>query len=91
MVIGQRTIRICGRVQGVFFRASAREEARRLGLAGFARNEPDGSVLIEAEGAEAALERFIAWCRRGPPGARVERVDVEHGEPRGHADFTVRR
>lgn len=90
-MIGQRTIRISGHVQGVFFRASAREEARRLGLAGFARNEPDGSVLIEAEGVEAALERFVSWCRQGPPGSRVERVDVEHGEARGHADFTVRR
>lgn len=88
---GQRTIRIFGRVQGVFFRASAREEARRLGLAGFARNEPDGSVLIEAEGDEPALERFVAWCRQGPPGARVERLDVEHGDPRGHLAFTVRR
>ena len=88
---GQRTIRIFGRVQGVFYRASARDEARRLGLAGFARNEPDGSVLIEAEGDEAALERFIAWCRQGPAGARIERVDVDRGEPRGHAGFTVRR
>ena len=87
----RRTIRVFGRVQGVFFRASARDQARRLGLAGVARNEPDGSVFVEVEGDEQALAEFVAWCHHGPPDARVERVEVTAGEPRGHAGFTVLR
>jgi len=83
----RRTIRVFGHVQGVFFRQTAKEEAQRLGIAGFARNEPDGSVFIEAEGDPAALDEFIAWCRQGPPSARVERVEVEHGSVVGHHDF----
>ena len=90
-MIGRRTIRIFGHVQGVYFRASARDQARRLGLAGFARNEPDGSVFIEVEGDEPALARFVDWCHHGPPGARVERVEVQAGEPVGHTEFVIRR
>jgi acylphosphatase len=90
-VNGHRTIRVHGQVQGVFFRVSARDEARRLGLTGFARNEPDGSVYIEVEGDEQALERFVAWCRQGPPDAVVERVEVQEGQPRGYADFAIVR
>ncbi len=85
-----RTIRVFGKVQGVFFRRSAREEARRLGLAGFARNEADGSVYVEIEGEEAALARFEAWCETGPPGARVERVEVQMEEPVGYDQFATR-
>ena len=88
---GHRTVRVVGQVQGVYFRASAREEARRLGLRGLARNEPDGSVYLEVEGDKPALERFVAWCHEGPPDARVERVEVEAGEPRGYTDFAVVR
>ena len=87
---GHRTIRVVGQVQGVYFRASARREARRLNLTGYARNEPGGSVLIEVEGDEPALDRFVAWCHQGPPGARVERVDVRAGAPVGYRDFAVR-
>ena len=86
---GHRAIRVDGRVQGVGFRASARREATRLGLAGFARNEADGSVAIEVEGDEAALEAFVAWCRVGPPGARVDRVEVAAGNLVGHRGFAV--
>ena len=86
---GQRTVRVYGRVQGVSFRAAARAEARRLGLTGFARNERDGSVWMEVEGDEAALERFVGWCRVGPPAARVERVEVEAGAPKGYQGFAV--
>ena len=84
-----RKIRVRGRVQGVFFRASARAEARRLGLAGLARNEPDGSVYLEVEGDEQAVERFIAWCHEGSPDARVERVEVVAAAPKGHDGFAV--
>ncbi len=82
-------IRVQGLVQGVFFRVSAQRAARDLGLAGTVRNEADGSVRIEAEGEPAALEAFVAWCRRGPPRARVERVDAAEGPLRGHEGFEV--
>lgn len=82
-------IRVSGRVQGVFYRASARAEARRLGLKGFVRNEPDGDVYAEAEGEREALDAFVAWCRKGPEHARVEKVEVAPGEPRGLGDFRV--
>ena len=88
-MVERRTVRVFGRVQGVFFRASAREVARRLGLTGGARNEDDGSVTVEAEGDAEALERFVAWCRQGPPRARVERVEVQAGPPVGYAGFTT--
>ena len=86
---GHRRIRVYGRVQGVAFRAGARQEAARLGLAGFARNEPDGTVSIEAEGDAAALDAFVAWCRVGSPAARVDRIEVEADEPVGHRGFAV--
>lgn len=66
------TIRVSGIVQGVFFRDNTRAEAQKLGLTGYARNEPDGSVTIEVEGPTAALESFVAWCKKGPPAARVD-------------------
>jgi acylphosphatase len=69
-------VTIKGRVQGVFYRASARDEAERLGLHGEVRNLPDGSVELVAEGERAVLEELIAWCRRGPPLALVEEVRV---------------
>jgi acylphosphatase len=83
-------IRVTGRVQGVFYRASARAEAERLGLSGFVRNRPDGSVYAEAEGPRETLDRFVAWCRRGPPHAQVESVEAEEGKPKGYAGFTIR-
>ncbi len=86
---GHRAIRVYGRVQGVGFRASARGEATRLGLAGFARNEADGSVAIEVEGDEAALEAFVAWCRVGPLGAQVDRIEVESGGRVGRVGFVI--
>lgn len=83
-------IKATGRVQGVFYRASARTEAERLGLAGFVRNEEDGSVYAEAEGPKAALDAFVAWCRSGPPRALVDSVSVEPGGLRGYRGFQVR-
>jgi acylphosphatase len=66
-----------GRVQGVCFRAYACEQAQRLGLRGWVRNESEGSVAALAVGDEKALRVFVDWCRRGPPAARVARVDEE--------------
>jgi len=65
---------VVGRVQGVFFRASARDEALRLRLTGYAKNLADGSVEVLACGEEHALDALERWLRRGPPSARVERV-----------------
>lgn len=79
-------IRVSGLVQGVWFRQSTADEARRLGLEGWVRNLADGSVEAEAQGARPAVEALVRWCHRGPPAARVEGVDVEWapaGEPLG--------
>jgi acylphosphatase len=73
----QVALRIEGRVQGVFFRHSARLEAIRLALTGWIRNCADGAVEAVVEGSAEKVREFVAWCRRGPPGARVERVEVE--------------
>lgn len=86
----QRKIRIGGQVQGVFFRAAARNEAERLGLTGLARNEPDGSVYIEVEGEPALLTAFERWCHDGPPQARVEYVTSQEDEPKGYQTFETR-
>jgi acylphosphatase len=72
---------IIGRVQGVWFRGSAREEARRLGIRGFARNCADGSVEVLAEGGAAQVQLFVEWCKHGPPGARVSRVTRDEETP----------
>lgn len=73
--------RVTGRVQGVYFRASTRREAERLGLRGLAANLPDGSVEVIAAGPAAHLAELVAWLRRGPPAARVEAVDCQPIEP----------
>ncbi len=74
---------ITGRVQGVFSRASAQEEAQRLGVFGEIRNLPGGDVEAVVEGEKPAVEEFIAWCRRGPPAAQVEDVRVRWGRATG--------
>ncbi len=74
---------ISGRVQGVFYRASAQQEAQRLGLVGEAGNLPVGGVEVTAEGPREAVEELIAWCRRGPPAAEVDSVDVKWSSARG--------
>ncbi len=74
---------VSGRVQGVFFRASTREQALKLGLRGYAKNLPDGRVEVLAEGSATALDALERWLHVGPPMARVESVergDVEVGE-----------
>lgn len=68
-------LRVSGRVQGVGFRFSALDEARRLGLTGWVRNTPEGGVELVAEGDRERLQQLVAWCHAGPRGARV--TDVE--------------
>lgn len=85
-------IRVVGSVQGVFFRVSAKEQADSLGIAGFARNEDDGSVRIEAVGEEQALASFVAWCRKGPEFAKVVSCDVKEEpapSPEPYDEFSI--
>ncbi len=72
-----------GRVQGVFFRGAMQDEAERLGLAGWVRNRPDGTVEAEAEGERSAVDALVAWAHHGPPAARVAGVDVAWRTPSG--------
>lgn len=85
----RRKIVVSGTVQGVFFRRSARDEAMRLHLSGLARNQSDGTVLIEVEGPAEALDAFVAWVRHGPDQAVVTAVDVDDLDSRGDHDFRV--
>ncbi|MBX2925788.1 MAG: acylphosphatase [Chitinophagaceae bacterium] len=82
---------ITGKVQGVFFRGSTREQAEKLGVFGHVQNMPDGSVVLHAEGEEEAVNALIAWCHYGPPRAEVSGVIVEEGEIKGYKNFTVIR
>jgi len=71
-------LRIEGRVQGVYFRASTVAQAQKIKVTGWVRNSPDGSVEVVAEGGQAEIEQLIAWCRDGPPGAHVTSVEVRY-------------
>jgi acylphosphatase len=84
-------IMVRGVVQGVYFRAHTQAEAQKLGLHGFVRNEPDGSVYIEAEGDENDLKQLVQWCHEGSPQAVVETVDVSEGPAVHHQDFVIIR
>jgi acylphosphatase len=90
-MIRRATIRVSGIVQGVYYRYNTKEKADDLGLSGFVRNLPDGSVEAQAEGEEEEVRNLIEWCGKGPIGARVDRVDVEWGEPSGGlTGFSIR-
>lgn len=86
-----KCIKVTGRVQGVFYRDSTRRMAQDLGISGTVRNLPDGSVMIEAEGEEPNVKALIDWCRMGPPGARVDDVQVSPVPPKGFSGFVVLR
>ncbi len=81
---------VSGRVQGVFFRASARERALRLGISGWVRNLPDGRVEVQAEGTPEQLEAFERWLWRGPEHAEVTGVVREPCPLQSHTGFAVR-
>ncbi|OGD84875.1 acylphosphatase [Candidatus Curtissbacteria bacterium RBG_13_40_7] len=68
---------IYGAVQGVFFRRSAKNKADELGIFGWIRNKPDSTVEAVAQGQKDKLNKFISWCKKGPPFAQVEKVEVE--------------
>ncbi len=81
---------VSGRVQGVFYRDTCRRLAAGAGLAGWIRNTAEGGVEAWFEGDRSVVERMVAWCREGPPGARVTGVEVVPETPRGATGFRVR-
>lgn len=83
-------LHVTGRVQGVSYRAATQQEAERLGVTGWVRNEPDGSVAVHAEGEPVAVDALVSWCRRGPAGSRVRDVAVREARVAGHREFGIR-
>jgi acylphosphatase len=86
----RRRVTVSGRVQGVFFRETLRRRAESARVAGWVRNNPDGTVEAVLEGEPKAVERMVDWCREGPRGARVEWVDVVSEEPEQLTGFAAR-
>jgi acylphosphatase len=86
----RRRVVIYGRVQGVFFRDTARREAESRGVAGWVTNRPDGAVEAVFEGEREAVEAMIRICEQGPGRAEVERVEVSEEEPEGLQGFAIR-
>jgi acylphosphatase len=84
-------IRVSGKVQGVFFRVSTKEQADFFGVKGFVKNEMNGDVYIEAEGEENQLQEFLKWCALGPTRARVDNVSVEESDLKNFSNFRVDR
>jgi acylphosphatase len=82
-------VRIKGIVHGVSFRSSMAQMATGLGVRGWVRNLPDGSVEAFLEGDDRGVKRVLEWARTGPPRARVDRIDVEAATPRNHRDFRI--
>lgn len=76
--------RVYGRVQGVGFRYSTVIQARRIGVTGYTRNMPDGSVEVVAEGEEDKLKKLISWLKQGPPASRVDNVDFHYTSYNGY-------
>ena len=90
MDLVRRRVVVHGRVQGVWFRESARQRAEQLGIAGWVRNNPDGSVEAELEGQAEDVEVLVSWFGHGPVQARVVTVDVAPVAPLGQRGFQVR-
>lgn len=85
-----RRVVVSGEVQGVFFRDTCRRVAAGSGVSGWVRNRSDGRVEAWIEGPSEAVDRVVAWCRRGPAGADVTDVEVSDAEPSGALGFRVR-
>lgn len=84
-------LRIHGLVQGVFFRKSTCERAIKIGIVGFVRNNNDGTVEVFAEGEEEILNQFIEWCKKGPKGAKVEKIDIHERPLKNSQGFVIIR
>jgi acylphosphatase len=87
--VTRRRVVVRGRVQGVFFRDTVRRRAREEGVAGWIRNRSDGSVEAVFEGDADSVARLVDLCRSGPPGARVEGVEVFDETPEGFDGFAI--
>lgn len=88
-VMKHLNIRIYGKVQGVFFRASTKAVADQLSIKGIIRNEKDGTVYIEAEGDDFSIESFLEWCNEGPLQCKVDKVDTVQAELKSYRNFEV--
>ena len=86
----RRRLRVHGLVQGVFFREMTRRAAESAGASGWVRNRLDGTVEAVVEGPPVAVDTVVDFCRTGPPGARVDRIDVVEEPVEGIAGFTIR-
>ncbi len=84
------SLTLIGRVQGVGFRYSAVQKAQEHNIKGFVKNQPDGSVYIEAEGEETDLEHFMYWCEKGPSSARVNHVSKQEKPIQNYPSFSVK-
>jgi acylphosphatase len=84
-------VMISGRVQGVFFRVSCAERAEELGLSGWVRNASAGGVEAVFEGEDAGIDAMLAWCREGPPYAKVDHVAIAEEVPTGAQGFRITR
>ncbi len=82
-------IKVTGKVQGVYYRASTKAVADQLGVKGYVKNEADGGVFIAAEGDETTLEMFLDWCGEGPENASVTGVESNPGELKNYTNFEV--
>ena len=85
------SILVTGEVQGVFFRQTAQEKARKLGVQGTVMNKEDGTIAIVATGTRELLDAFVEWCKEGPPRARVKDVEVKEIPLQHFGSFTIER
>src|ERR1700757_3053735 len=83
-------VTVRGAVQGVGFRYTTVERAHELGVLGWVRNEDDGSVLVQAEGPDEAVDALVEWLGEGPPGASVSDLEVAKSKVEGHEQFAIR-
>lgn len=82
-------IKVFGKVQGVFFRGSAKIKAEEFAVIGWVKNCDDGSVEVMAQGEKKQVDQFIKWCKKGPPFAKVEKVEVDFRQDEDFPDFSI--
>lgn len=86
-----KTVQVFGKVQGVYFRQSTHWKATELGINGWVKNEPDGSVSAELEGDEAHISTMLEWMKKGPERASVDKLQISEGKVRDYPDFRIIR